>query len=101
MFGLLRMCSNHAFEVGFVDTERFSKEVLEDFIDVFGHFTTSQWPPFCGPMCFKRPSLTSLALALSTALKDLPIVAAISISVMFGFASNSWRIFTGVFTGVS
>ena len=65
------------------------------------HSSTSQCPPFFGPTKRSFSSLTSLAVARSTALNDLPMDDASPARVKSGLAISAARIFSGVFTRVS
>jgi hypothetical protein len=65
------------------------------------HSSTSQCPPFFGPTKRSFSSLTSLAVARSTALNDLPMDDASPARVKSGLAFSAARIFSGVFTRVS
>jgi hypothetical protein len=65
------------------------------------HSSTSQCPPFLGPTKRSFSSLTSFAVARSTALNDLPMDDASSARVRSGLAFSAARIFSGVFASVS
>jgi hypothetical protein len=65
------------------------------------HSSTSQCPPIFGPTKRSFSSLTSLAVARSTALNDLPMDDASPARVNSDLAFSAARIFSCVFTRVS